>query len=283
MSSLESAVSILSCFSAETPELAVMEVAVRLGMPKSTVSRLLQTMAGQGLVEQDEMTRRYRVGLLPFRLGQLYHAHVRVVDLVEAELETLVQSTGFTGYIGVLNGADIVILRRRNGRYPVQMMLDPGYRMAAAATAFGKALLARLTDAHLVQVLPAELVEGRGSARQPVAGLRRELDAARRQHWAVGDTAFPGLVAIGTAVGSADEQQAIGFSLSFPAAAVDARARSEIADRLVAAAQRIAVTTADADWAGEPEAADAAAPRAGKPQRRRGSPDIARDQPWRTL
>ena len=74
---------ILECFSPENAELAVTEVSARLGMPKSTVSRLLQTMAGQGLVEQDEGTRRYRVGPLPFRLGQLYYAHVKVAELVE--------------------------------------------------------------------------------------------------------------------------------------------------------------------------------------------------------
>ena len=37
MSSLETAAEILKCFTAETPELAVSDVAKQLGVPKSTV------------------------------------------------------------------------------------------------------------------------------------------------------------------------------------------------------------------------------------------------------
>jgi DNA-binding IclR family transcriptional regulator len=250
MSSLESAVSILCCFSPETPELSVTQVAAKLDLPKSTVSRLLMTMAEQNLVEQDANTRRYRVGLLPLRLGQLYYAHVQVVDLVNAELDTLVNETGFTGYVGVLNGADIVILRKKHGRHPVRVVLDTGTRMSAATTAFGKALLARLPDHRLGAMLPADLVEGRGAARRPVARLASELALVRKQHWALGDTAFPGMAAIGAAVGSSDDQQAIGFSLSFPDSAVNAAARKSIAKGVVDAARRVAAATADPMWVG---------------------------------
>jgi DNA-binding IclR family transcriptional regulator len=252
MSSLESAVSILGCFSSDTPELAVTEVAARLCMPKSTVSRLLQTMAEQRLVEQDDVTRRYRVGLLPFRLGHLYYAHVKVVDLVEAEIETLVNQTGFTGYIGVLNQANIVILRKKHGQYPVQIVLDAGSQIAAVSTAFGKALLARLPDEETRAILPAVLVDGKTGARKPISKFLEELDAVREQHWAMGNAVAPGMCAIGTSVGSADNQQTIGFSLSFPDIAVNSAARKDIAERVVAAARKVAATTADPFWAKRP-------------------------------
>lgn len=255
---------ILRCFAADTPELTVTEVAARTDMPKSTVSRLLQTMAEQGLVEQHEATRRYRVGLLPFRLGQLYYAHVQVVDLVEAAIQDLVEETGFTGYIGVLNDADIVILRKQHGRYPVQMVLPAGSRIPAASTAFGKALLARLSDEQVRKKLPAVLADRVNGARVPIAKLLSELDEVRQQHWAVGGRTFPGMCAIGAAVGSADDQQAIGFSLSFPDNAVDAKARAAIADRVVAVARKLAATTADPFWASHPAPPDPPTREAGK-------------------
>jgi DNA-binding IclR family transcriptional regulator len=240
VSSLESAVSILRCFRSDSPELAVSDVARRLSMPKSTVSRLLRAMGEQGLVEQDAESRRYRVGLLPFRLGQLYQAHTKVIDLVDAEVETLVNETGFTAYIGVLNAADIVILRKRHGHYPVRMVLEPGYRMAAAATAFGKALLARLPDEELRRLQPP----GPG-AHKPIGKLLAELDAVRGQGWAMADEAFPGMCAIGAAVGSADDQPAVGFSLSFPDNAVNPKLRRTIAEGVVAVARRVALKTGD--------------------------------------
>lgn len=264
MSSFESAVAILRCFSSETPELAVTEVATRIAMPKSTVSRLLQAMAEQGLVEQNEATRRYRVGLLPFRLGQLYYAHVQVVDLVEAEIDSLVDETGFTGYVGVLSGTDITILRRKHGRYPVQVVLPPGFRIAAATTAFGKALLARLPDEQLRERMATSPIDGTTRAGTASTKLMREIEAVRGQHWAMGDTAFPGMCAIGAAVGSADDQQAIGFSLSFPDSAVNPQAREAIAGRVVAVARKVAATTADPFWARHPAPLSSPARGAGK-------------------
>lgn len=264
MSSFESAVSILRCFSPETPELAVTEVATRIAMPKSTVSRLLQAMAEQGLVEQHEATRRYRVGLLPFRLGQLYYAHVQVVDLVEAEIDGLVEETGFTGYVGVLNGTDITILRRKHGRYPVQVVLHPGFRIAAATTAFGKALLARSSNEQLREQLAVAPVDGTSRAGAAITKLLRELETVREQHWAIGDTAFPGMCAIGAAVGSADDQPAIGFSLSFPDSEVNPQARQSIAGRVVAVARKVAAITADPFWARHPAQPSSPARGAGK-------------------
>lgn len=245
MSSLESAVAILHCFHPDTPELAVSDVARQLSMPKSTVSRLLRAMGEHGLVEQDADSRRYRVGMLPFRLGQLYQAHTKVIDLVDAEVEALVNETGFTGYIGVLNEADIVILRKRHGRYPVRMVLEPGYRMAAAATAFGKALLARLPRDNARRLVAALSSNGKSGTRTPIAKLLAEFESVRGQGWAAADEAFPGMCAIGAAVGSADDQPAVGFSLSFPDNAVNPKLRRTIAEGVAAAARRVAAKTSD--------------------------------------
>ena len=57
MSSLTSGIDILQCFASERPELRVSDVARRLNMPKSTVTRLLKEMLHHGLVEQDRKTR----------------------------------------------------------------------------------------------------------------------------------------------------------------------------------------------------------------------------------
>jgi hypothetical protein len=57
------------------------------------------------------------------------------------------------------------------------------------------------------------------------------------------------MAAIGAAVGSSDDQQAIGFSLSFPDSAVSSTARKSIANSVVAAARRVAAATADPIWA----------------------------------
>jgi len=248
MSSLETAVSILKCFSAEAPELAVNEVSRQLDLPKSTVSRLLRAMAEQGLVEQDPETRRFSVGPLPFRLGRLYHARIRVLDLVEQELAPLVDETGFTGYVGVMNGADIIILRKRHGDYPVQMVLEPGFRVAAASTAFGKALMARMDDADMAALVPPVLVNERTGISRTAGEILAEIADVRRKGWALAHEAFPDMAAIGAAVGSDDDQPPVGFALSFPRKAIEGDAMTKFADRVLAIARAVAAKSGDPFW-----------------------------------
>jgi DNA-binding IclR family transcriptional regulator len=252
MSSLETAVTILGCFSSDIRELGVTEVARRLNIPKSTVSRLMKTMASRTLIEQDRKTRRYRVGLLPFRLGQLYQAQVDALDLMEAELVDLVDQTGFTGYLSVLSGSDIVILRVRQGRYPVRMVLEVGYRVPAFATAAGKVLLARHSDAELRGLLPTTLIYQHTEIRKPLAKLLIELAAVRQRLWAEArEETFPGIAAIAAGVGSADHRQPVALSLSFPVTAVSKKSYADIVARVVAAAARIAARTEDPVWSNQ--------------------------------
>jgi hypothetical protein len=75
---------------------------------------------------------------------------------------------------------------------------------------------------------------------------------------------FSGFSAIAVAVESAAEQQVLGFSLSFPLAALAPDQVRAIAARMIDAAKRIGIRTHDRYWmdlAGQPPEAPPASPR----------------------
>lgn len=249
MSSLTTAIDILHRFSAERPELRVSDIARDLDIPKSTVSRLLKEMLRHGLVEQNVHTRLYRPGPLAFRLGSLYQAHLKILDLVEAAIEQLVGQLGLTGYIGVLDGADVVILRVRQGSYPVRFILEAGYRVPAFTTAIGKALLARLSDTAVAELHPEVLryeVTDLALSRDDLLG---SLRAIRRCGWAEAvETTFSGFGAVAAAVGAADGQQALGFCLSYPTNSPFADQKPAMVERVLQAADQIGRRAGDLYW-----------------------------------
>jgi DNA-binding IclR family transcriptional regulator len=249
MSSLTTAINILNCFSAETPELRVSDIARRLSIPKSTVSRLLKEMSRSGLAEQDAKSRHYRPGPMAFRLGTLYQAHLQILDLVEAAVEQLVEEFGLTGYIGILDGTDVVILRICQGSYPVRFILAPGVRVPAFATAIGKAMLARFDHDTLIELLPPILryeVTDFTLARED---LLRELADIRKIGWAESvQKTFLGFGAVGAAVGTSDSRQALGFCLSYPTNAYFETQRAQMERRIGECAQIIAQRCGDQIW-----------------------------------
>lgn len=249
MSSLDKALQILSCFSLARPELGVSEVAQELGMPKSSASRLMKAMGEAGLLDQEKGSRVYVPGIMAFQLGNIYQRHLKILNLVDEAVTGLVDRFGLTGYIGVLNGADVVLIAVRQGSYPIRMVLEKGTRVPAQVTAIGMALLSRRSDAEIRELFPAtvsyEETQKVSSPEEIVSGAARVREAGYAT--AEGFT-FPGFNAIAAAVESVSERQLIGFSLSYPQELLARRDTTEIVQAMLATAHDIGLRTADPYW-----------------------------------
>lgn len=141
LSSVLAAVDLLDCFSGAV-ELGVCDVARRLGVAKSTAHRLLTTLSTRGFVEKDPETRRYRLGLRLFELGDLVinrHELRQVALPLLAELRRL---TGCTVHLAVPDGADIVYVERLQSPTGMRLLFDVGRRYPSHATSSGKVIAA---------------------------------------------------------------------------------------------------------------------------------------------
>src|SRR5579875_2885473 len=70
LSTVRNAARLLKVFRSRETDLGVSELARRLNLGKSTVHRLLTTLAAEGLIEQDPRTGGYRLGIVMFELGE---------------------------------------------------------------------------------------------------------------------------------------------------------------------------------------------------------------------
>ncbi|MGE8473577.1 MAG: helix-turn-helix domain-containing protein, partial [Paraburkholderia hospita] len=66
---LERGLRILTEFSPREPVLGAPELSKRLGIPRTTVFRLLQTLESLGFLERADRDRNYRLGVAVLRLG----------------------------------------------------------------------------------------------------------------------------------------------------------------------------------------------------------------------
>ena len=159
------------------------------GLTKPTVHRILDTLKQQGMVEQLEDSRRYRLGQELAVLG--WSANRTVYDLKELAAEDLAavaSKTGDTGFLSIRSGTEAVCIDRQAGSYPVKAFtVEVGTRRPLGVGATGVALLAALEPDEAEAVLVA--VQG-SLARVPNAGLRQIREAverARRVGYALSD------------------------------------------------------------------------------------------------
>src|SRR3954464_8896580 len=101
-------VDILETFPALGPELGVSDVSRALGLKKATAHRLRASLLRRGLVAQDRVTRRYRLGMKLWELGSLATSQLDWVDRVKPFLQHLTDVSGETSHLAVLNDGQVL-------------------------------------------------------------------------------------------------------------------------------------------------------------------------------
>ncbi len=138
--SVDRALDLLETLAAASRDLGITELGEAAQLPISTTHRLLDTLARRGYARQDPDTRRYSIGphlvVLSSRARRLFGTWVRPF------LAELVELTGETADLAVLEDGWVVYLDEVPSPNKVRLTTDPGQRSLPHATALGKALLA---------------------------------------------------------------------------------------------------------------------------------------------
>ena len=85
---------IIRCFTVEEPQQGVTEIAEKVGLHKSSVSRILATLEQERVVERDEASRRYRLGLGLIAVAGPLLAELDVRRVALEDLQELAERTG---------------------------------------------------------------------------------------------------------------------------------------------------------------------------------------------
>jgi DNA-binding IclR family transcriptional regulator len=185
LSSVRNAARLLKVFLSREESIGVSELARRLDLAKSTVHRILTTLAGQGLIEQDRTTGGYRLGLVVFELGEAVRVHLDLHAAAGPVLASLREQTGESSQVGVLDGTEVVYVDRLESSQSLRLFTETGRRVPVHCTSSGKVLLSHLPQAALDDLLD-RLVLTRHTPHtiHDVDALRAELDRVRRRGWA---------------------------------------------------------------------------------------------------
>ncbi len=156
---LERGLRILAEFSRKEPQLTAPEIARRLGVPRSTVFRLLTTLESMGFVERTDDGRAYHLGMAVLRLGFEYLGTLGITELGRPILERVRDDTGFAASLVVRDGRDIVYILRAAARSPFASSVSVGTRLPAHATVLGHVLLSDLPLAQVRALYPEAVLD----------------------------------------------------------------------------------------------------------------------------
>ncbi len=156
-----------------------------LDIPKSSLSYLLQELAGREYLQYDPERRVYSPGL---KLIQLSASCINNTDMSQEiwqGIKSLSEEFGETTHAGILDGRHIIYISKCEGKKDVSIVPTIGYRIPAHATAIGKVLLADLSPEELgVRLQNAVLEKYTEQTITNYAQLMEELCQVRQNGYA---------------------------------------------------------------------------------------------------
>ena len=164
-----------------TAGLRLTDVVERTQMGKTTVHRLLGGMLAHHLIEQDEDSGRFFVGVKVLALGAAVKERFSFARMAEPALERICQTTHDTTYLVGRVHDDVVCLDCHEGHYPIKVLtLSVGDRRPLGIGAGSMAILAALPDDEVERVL---VTQAQARAPFPFDELQlREMIAATRRN-----------------------------------------------------------------------------------------------------
>jgi IclR family acetate operon transcriptional repressor len=182
--SVDRAAALLIALGDTQGEAGVTELARRLGLHKSTASRLLATLQRRGLVEQDEESGKYRLGLLVIRLAEQAERTLDLRRLATPELERLARATRETTGVGVLAGDALMTVVQVDGPNLIAMGDWTGRTSPLHCTAAGKVLLAAFAEREVLRLARSGLAAHTDRTLTALEPLLEELARVRRRGYA---------------------------------------------------------------------------------------------------
>ncbi|NKQ57906.1 IclR family transcriptional regulator [Amycolatopsis sp. K13G38] len=180
ITALRRGLDILDMFRADRRVIGIGEIAVELGIHKSSASRLAATLASSGYLVAAS-AGNYTLGPRLAALGSLAASRQDLTAVVTPFLAELVEQTGETGHLAVLDGTTTKTVQVVDGWHTVRMHSWVGKVAPAHCSSMGKALLAGLSDDELSARYPEQGLPSRTRHTiETVPELRQELARIRR-------------------------------------------------------------------------------------------------------
>jgi DNA-binding IclR family transcriptional regulator len=134
--------------------LSLSEIGRLVTAPKSSIFPLLATLTDRKYLMYKSREQRYFLGENLFILGNCFVQKTDLIDQIRTLLLGASEKTNETLYFGVLSGVDVLYLIKADLYSKFRVMCNPGNKLPAYSTGYGKALLSQFSPQQIQALYP---------------------------------------------------------------------------------------------------------------------------------
>lgn len=171
---------VLELLSRSDRPLGLTQSAAELGVAKSNVHRLMQALMQTRYVVRDEESGQYAASIKLWEMGSSVLSRLELRRHAERQMERLLQQTGESVHLSVLDRGEVVYVHKLDSLAPVRAYTQIGGRAPAPCVATGKAQLAYAGEAALAEASRHLVAHTAHTIVEPARFLR-EMQQVRQQ------------------------------------------------------------------------------------------------------
>jgi len=242
---LEKALDMLFSFQPDAPEQSLFQISRGLRFPPSTTRRLLKTMMSRRLVQQDPMTKLYRLGPGVFYLASVAKEGLDARRIALPVMERLRDATGENTTLHELRDGKRVCVEKVESTQVLRDTVLIGDQFPAHCGASGKVLLAHLPAEEIKKYLTSTkpLVALTARTITDPQKLSAELGRIRRRGFAFscGERVMDGLCAISAPIFDYDGKVRYSLTITLTPFRLRTKGRDKLARLVIQSAEDISV------------------------------------------
>lgn len=154
--SVDNALDVLEALCEEGDEVRVSSLSKRLGMNKVSLFRYLATFENRGYVEKSEDSRKYRLGLSAYEIGQKFLSRMGLLRKARPVIDRLGRDCNEALYLAVPRGKEILMIDMVDTTQQVKIVPLVGNRYPLCGTSAGQVILAH-SESHRRGNMAADL------------------------------------------------------------------------------------------------------------------------------
>src|SRR5476649_892408 len=144
---------LLACFRHGDRMLGNQDLARRCGLPKSTVSRLTNTLTKLGYLVYVEESAKYSLGVATLSLGSAMLARLDIRKLAHPRMQELAEFGQCMVSLGTRDSLSMLYIDVVRGSGAVTLSLDMGARIQIATSAMGRAYMTAVSEAERSEIM----------------------------------------------------------------------------------------------------------------------------------
>jgi DNA-binding IclR family transcriptional regulator len=240
VSSMANALKLLNLFSMDEPEWTLSELAEKLNIGPSTVYRLTKTLLHEGFIMKDRVTKKFRLGSSLLQMGHYIISSYDICKLSPPIMEKLVQDTGETVHLSILEGNKTIYLQVFECQNYVNVYTHVGKTNPVHCTSTGQIILAYQPEVTIEKVIHAGLPLLTPNTITDPQKFRKRLAEIKKQGYTFNkDEMNMGVSAIAAPVKTTSSKVKFAVSIAGPNARINSCTAPSLSKLVVKAAEEI--------------------------------------------